>query len=879
MTQNKKSATEQTAEESAVVEDVAADVTADATEDDAVTTAAVARVPIELPAVVLYDAILGPHMAAPLEIEDEATQAAVRASSPDGRLLLLFALPEEEPVFDADSLETITAESLIKGQVHKIGVIAQIQNVQRGNGTVMVMQGTTRAEIVDLVQTEPYVRARCEPRPDPETWDDETEQMMLEVRGLIEAFVELTPGMPEGIINFVRSIRTPGHLADNSAYAPEYTYEQRLELLNTFDVAERLRLVHNFFRQRVAYAQVQAQVREQAKAGLEDSQREYILREQLKAIREELGESDETEAELEDYRQKIADAQMSEEAEKEALRELNRMEKMPPQAAEYSVIKSYLDWLCELPWSKLSEDNLDIAHARKVLEADHYDLEEIKDRIIEFLAVRKLALERDDLDESDEDARRGAILCFVGPPGVGKTSLARSVARALGREFTRMALGGMRDEAEIRGHRRTYIGAMPGRIIQALRRAGTRNPVFVLDEVDKVGADWRGDPSSALLEVLDPEQNANFRDHYLDVDFDLSQVMFIATANLLEPIPPALRDRMEIIRLDGYIEQEKMHIARRYLIPRQLRANSLRKGEVKFTNAALRNIIHDHTREAGVRQLEREIGRAARKVATKIAAGTVEGKVSIKGTDINTLLGKPRYFSEVAERTQTPGVVTGLAVTAVGGDILFIEASRMAGSGRLTLTGQLGEVMKESANIALSYVRARAESLGLDPDDFEKGDIHLHVPAGATPKDGPSAGVAMVMALTSLLTGSAASGKVAMTGEVTLRGRVMPVGGVKQKVLAAHRAGLETVIVPKRNEADLDDLPEDVREKLNFVLAETIDDVFPHVLPDLQIGRKSGAAASKPQAKRRKRKRATKATANVTPSRNGHEEEREPATE
>lgn len=839
--------------------------------EEDVTPTAVTRAPVELPAVILYDAIMGPHMAAPLEIEDDATQAAVRASAPEGRLLLLFALPEEGDAMGMGMPETATTSELVEGQLHDVGVIAQIQNVQRGNGTIMVMQGLMRAEVIELTQTEPYVRARCQPRPDPETWDDDTEQLMLEVRGLIEAFVELTPGMPEGIINFVRSIRTPGHLADNSAYAPEYTYEQRLELLNTFDVAKRLELVRTFFRQRVAYAQVQAEVREQAKAGLEDSQREYILREQLKAIREELGESDETEAELEDYRKKIAEAKMSEEAEKEALRELSRMEKMPPQAAEYSVIKSYLDWLCELPWAKLSEDNLDIANARKVLEEDHYDLEEIKERIIEYLAVRKLALERDDLDESDDDARRGAILCFVGPPGVGKTSLARSIARALGREFTRMALGGMRDEAEIRGHRRTYIGAMPGRIIQALRRAGTRNPVFVLDEVDKVGADWRGDPSSALLEVLDPEQNANFRDHYLDVDFDLSQVMFIATANLLEPIPPALRDRMEIIRLDGYIEQEKLHIARRYLIPRQIRANSLRKGEVKFTDAALRNIIHDHTREAGVRQLEREIGRAARKVATKIAAGTIEGKVSIKGSDINELLGKPRYFSEVAERTQTPGVVAGLAVTAVGGDILFIEASRMAGSGRLTLTGQLGEVMKESANIALSYVRARADSLEIDAERFEKGDIHLHVPAGATPKDGPSAGVAMVMALVSLLTGTSASGKVAMTGEVTLRGRVMPVGGVKQKVLAAHRAGLEKVIIPKRNEADLDDLPEDVQEKMTFITAETIDDVFPHVLPDLQSGKKS----TKAKSKRRKRK----APAKVTSSQNGHEEEPEPITE
>jgi len=774
----------------------------------------------ELPAVVLHDMIVGPHMAAPLEMENEATQAAVRAGLEHGRILLLFALPGRE------------ALPLLE-QTHHIAVIAQLQSMQRSGGSMIVVQGILRAEVKEIIQTEPYLRVAHQSIPDPEVWDEETDQLMLEVRALIEAFVELTPGLPEGVINFLRSIRTPGHLADNSAYAPEYTYEQRLELLNTFDIKERLSLVRDFFRQRVAYAQVQSQIREQAKSGLESSQRDYILREQLKAIREELGESDESEAEIEEYRKKIAAAGMSDEARKEATRELSRLEKMPPQAAEFSVIKTYLDWLCELPWSKQSEDNLDIAHARKVLNEDHYDLEEVKDRIIEFLAIRKLALERDDLEVNDSD-RRGAILCFVGPPGVGKTSLARSIARALGREFTRMALGGMRDEAEIRGHRRTYIGAMPGRVMQALRRTGTRNPVFVLDEVDKVGADWRGDPSSALLEVLDPEQNANFRDHYLDVDFDLSQVMFIATANLLEPIPPALRDRMEIIRLDGYIELEKLHIARKYLIPRQLRANSLRPNELKFSDGALRAIVRDYTREAGVRQLEREIGRAARKTATRIAAREIEGVTTLKVADVTKLLGKARFFFEAAERTQTPGVVTGLAVTEVGGDILFIEASRMPGSGRLTLTGQLGDVMKESANIALSYVRARAETFGIEQEVFEKSDIHLHVPAGATPKDGPSAGVAMVMALLSLLTRTAASGQVAMTGEVTLRGRVMPVGGVKQKVLAAHRAGLKSVVLPKRNEADLDDLPPEVREKMTFVFAETIDDALEHILPSLK---------------------------------------------
>ena len=734
---------------------------------------------LELPAMLWPGMVILPHMAVPLEPEslrpytgpavpqapepafgvrrrDEqsAARAALRAATDaDNRVLLLFALPDQEAAAD---------------KFHHVGVIAQVQTTQRGGSTIVIAQGLMRAEVVRVTQDEPYLRVEVEPRPDPETWDEETETLRREVMALVETVVELMPAIPESVVNFVRSIRTPGQLADNTAYAPEYTHEQRLDLLDTFDVKRRLETVRDFFRGRVAIAQVQAQIREQARQGVEKSQREFILREQLKAIRQELGEVDESEAEIEEYRKKIENAGMSQEAKKEALRELSRMEKMPPQAAEFSVIKSYLDWLCDLPWNKLTADDLDIARARQVLDEDHYDLQEVKDRILEYLAVRKLAQERG-MPEASGNERRGAILCFVGPPGVGKTSLGRSIARALGREFTRMSLGGVHDEAEIRGHRRTYIGALPGRIVQAIRRVGTRNPVFMLDEVDKIGADWRGDPASALLEVLDPEQNSHFRDHYLDVDFDLSQVMFITTGNLLDPIPPALRDRMETLRLDGYIEPEKLLIARRYLVPRQLQANSLRPDEVTLSDDGLRQIVRDYTHEAGVRQLEREIGRAVRRVATQIAESQVTGPVALDAPQIRAMLGKPRFYFEVAERTATPGVVTGLAVTETGGDIQFIEATRMNGSGRLTLTGQLGDVLKESANIALSYVRARGSSFRLKESLFEKSDLHVHIPAGAVPKDGPSAGVAIVAAIVSLLTQTPTAADVAMTGEITLR--------------------------------------------------------------------------------------------------------------
>ncbi|MEA3397577.1 MAG: endopeptidase La, partial [Chloroflexota bacterium] len=578
---------------------------------------------------------------------------------------------------------------------------------------------------------------------------------------------------------------------------------------------------------------------------IEKSQREYYLRQQMETIRHELGEDKEDKREVTEYQKKVAEAEMSEEAQEEALRELSRLEKMPPQAAEYWVIKTYLDWLTALPWQATTEDQLDIVHARKVLDEDHYDLEDVKERILEFLAVRKLRMDREGEEEEaaaaaekEEEEKEspnlqrrldegtGAILAFIGPPGVGKTSLGQSIARALGREFTHMSLGGMRDEAEIRGHRRTYIGAMPGRIIQAIKRTKVKNPVFMLDEVDKVGADWRGDPSSALLEVLDPQQNHAFRDHYLDVDFDLSQVFFICTANTTTTIPAPLLDRMETIALDGYTEYDKVHIAERYLAPRQIRANGLRPEEITFADEVLRQIIRDYTREAGVRQLERQIGKVCRKVATKVAEGTGEIVPELSVEVVKDFLGKPRYRFEAALRTERPGVATGLAWTPTGGEVLFVEAASMPGTdGTLILTGKLGEVMRESARIALSYVEAHAEELGIDAEACT-GKIHLHVPSGAVPKDGPSAGVTLVTALVSLLTARPVHSDVAMTGEVTLQGQILPIGGLKLKILAAHRSGIKKVLLPKLNAIDLDDIPDEIRGEMELVLLEDIQEVL-----------------------------------------------------
>jgi ATP-dependent Lon protease len=677
----------------------------------------------------------------------------------------------------------------------------------------------------------------------PEDEDVESEALMRNVVDLFGRLVALVPHLPDELMMAAAGTDDPRQLVYLISTSMRMELQDAQEILELDQVTDKLRRLTNILNRELEVLELGKKIQSEAQSEMEKMQREYFLREQLKAIQRELGESDEQQMEIEELRTKIAESGMPEEAEKEALRELSRLEKLPTAAAEYGVIRTYLDWLTALPWAVATEDILDIPHARQVLDEDHYDLDKIKDRILEYLSVRKLRMERAEDREQDElqpqdlirREREGVILCFVGPPGVGKTSLGQSIARALGRKFIRMSLGGVRDEAEIRGHRRTYIGAMPGRIIQTIRRVGARNPIIMLDEVDKLGADWRGDPSSALLEVLDPEQNREFRDHYLDVPFDLSQVMFITTANILDTIPGPLRDRMEILHLSGYTEEEKVNIANGYLVPRQIRENGLRPSEVSFSDEALRAIIRDYTREAGVRSLERQIGAVCRKVATRVAEGETEA-VSVEANQVSEFLGKPIFFFEGAERCDQPGVATGLSVTAVGGDILFIEATKMPGQKGFTITGQLGDVMKESAQAALSYVRSQAENLGFDQDFFDASDIHIHVPAGAVPKDGPSAGVTMATALASLLTGRLVRADVGMTGEITLRGQVLPVGGIKEKVLAAHRAGLHTVVLPMRNEKDLDDLPDDVREEMKFVLVDRVDEVLETALRNGHVG-------------------------------------------
>jgi len=786
--------------------------------------------PETLPILPLRGVVMYPYTAIPLTVGQPRSIRLIDDVASKERLIGLVAARDPEN------------EQPGPDEIYSVGTVAMVHRLFRApDGTIrLLVQGLARIKVEEYTATEPYLVARVSRHPEQIEDNIEVEALTRNVIDQFTHLAELVPSIPAELISSTLNMDDPLQIVYAIATYIRINLEESQQLLEIDDITTKLRRLMTILNKELEVLELGRQIQSQAQSEMEKVQREYFLREQLKAIQHELGEADEQQVEIEEFRRKIQEAGMTEEAEKEARRELDRMAKLPTAAAEYGVIRTYLDWLVSLPWSKRTDDNLDIAHAREVLNVDHYGLDDIKERILEFLAVRKLRAERaDELKPAVTDyvrrEREGAILCFVGPPGVGKTSLGSSIARAMGRKFVRMSLGGIRDEAEIRGFRRTYIGAMPGRIIQTLRRVESRNPVMMLDEIDKLGHDFRGDPASALLEVLDPEQNHEFRDHYIDVAFDLSEVLFITTANDLEPIPPPLRDRMEIITLNGYTEQEKVQIALRYLVPRQIRENGLRPEEIRFTEEALSELINNYTREAGVRDLERQIGQVARKIATRVAEKSDGNGVSqhiIEKDTIRELIGKPRfsYQTEIEDRTNQPGVATGLAYTPMGGDILFVEAASMPGSKGFQLTGQLGSVMQESAHAALSYIRSRAEHLGIPPSYFEEHDIHLHVPAGAVPKDGPSAGVTMATALASLLTGRPVRPNVAMTGEITLRGKVLPVGGIKAKVLAAHRSRLDTVILPRRNEQDLDELPEDVRQSLHFVLVGTIDEVLESAL-------------------------------------------------
>jgi len=810
------------------------------------------KIPSEIPILPLRGLVVFPETAVPLTIgQPRSIRLVDDVVAQDNRLIGMVTSRDSE-------LEAPGPDDL-----YSVGTIGTVHRLFRApDGTIrLLVQGITRFRLGEFTQLEPYLKAKVELLPETIEPGVETEALARNARDQFSRIAEMVPSIPRELVASVQSLEDPLQTIYTIANFQRMDMEAAQSLLELNTAQEKLLKLTAILAREVEVLEIGQKIQSEARSEIEKMQREYFLREQLKAIQRELGEGDEQTLEMDELRIKIEAAKMPEEAEKLSRRELDRLSRLPTAAAEYSVIRTYLDWLVSLPWSMSTLDNLDINYARKILDQDHYGLEDIKERILEFLAVRKLRLERKDelvVDAVDEIRRQreGVILCFVGPPGVGKTSLGRSIAHAMGRKFVRISLGGMRDEAEIRGHRRTYIGAMPGRILQALRRIESRNPVFMLDEVDKLTYDFHGDPASALLEVLDPEQNAEFRDHYLEVAFDLSQVMFITTANQLEPIPSPLRDRMEIITLSGYTEGEKVSIAKNYLIPRQIRENGLRVEEVSFEEAALQTIIRSFTREAGVRNLEREIGGVCRKIVTAIAEGSSQ-KIDVTPEKVREYLGRPRYFGneEVAARTAIPGVATGLAYTPVGGDVLFIETTRMPGSKGFQITGSLGSVMQESARAALSFVRSRAEKLGLDQSFFDKSDFHIHIPAGAQPKDGPSAGVTMATALVSLISGRPVRPDVGMTGEITLRGQVLPVGGIKEKVLAAHRSGLCKVILPKRNEADLEDLPEEVLQAIEFVFVDTVDEVLEAALepPDVPVPSSLEPATEKAKPKRKKK--------------------------
>ena len=788
------------------------------------------EVPGTLPVLPLRDTVVFPDTMIPLTIGQERSVKLIDDVLAHNRLLMMVTSKKAD-------LEAPAPTDLF--EIGTVGLAHKMVKLPDGTMRILV-QGLQRARTLTYVSEEPYLVADIEQIEDVAVEGVQIDALRAGLLNVFSKIVGLVPYLPEELEMAAANIEEPGALAFLIASTMRIKTEEKQQLLEESNVERRLRLLTKILTQELEVLELGSKIQSDVKEEIDKSQREYFLRQQLKAIQAELGETDEQQAEVAELREKVEALNLPEEIDKAAHRELDRLSKIQSASAEYPVVRNYLDWIVSLPWSVSSDDNLDIPHARAILNRDHYDLEKVKDRILEYLSVRKL---KADL--------HGPIICFVGPPGVGKTSLGKSIAAAMGRKFERISVGGVRDEAEIRGHRRTYVGAMPGIIVRAMRDAGTNNPLFMIDEIDKTGADWRGDPASALLEVLDPEQNFSFRDHYMDLPFDLSKVMFITTANQLEPIPPPLRDRMEIIELSGYTIEEKLHIARKYLVPKQLEANGLKKGVVSFTDDALTDIIGSYTREAGVRNLERQIGTVCRKLAREIAEhGEQRTRVGVKKAE--ELLGKPRVYSEVKRRTSIAGVATGLAWTPTGGDILFIEASAMPGTGTLIVTGQLGDVMKESAQAAMSYVRSHSTELGVADDYFQKHDIHIHVPAGAIPKDGPSAGVTMATAICSLVTGRPVDSDVAMTGEVTLTGQVLPIGGLKEKTLAAQRAGIRTVILPSRNEIDLEDVPEHLRKDMKFIPVDRVEQVWRAAM-GLRVG--NGATRQKETVKSVKARR------------------------
>ena len=769
------------------------------------------EIPSSLPVLPLKNTVLFPHLRSPLLVNSERSKRLIDAVLLTPHRLLLCAAVRH-PVEGSPGPD----------DVYRVGTVMRIVKMVKfpDDSYRLLVQGVTRARVKAFAENEPFLSGSVERLDESGDLDSvETTALTRNVAQQFAALVTESSRLSYELQLLGTNLDDSSRLADLAAANLEFDVAAKQSLLEELDVPARLRMVLEGIQRERDAMKVESEIREKVQSDIGKTQRDYMLRQQLEAIRHELGEADDQESEVAELRERVSSARMPEEAEKQALRELDRLEQMPAAAAEYGVIRTYLDWMVELPWSTRTEDRLDIEQARRILDEDHYGLEKVKERIIEYISV--LSLKRD---------LKGPILCFVGPPGTGKTSLGRSIARALGREFERISLGGVHDEAEIRGHRRTYVGALPGRIVQGLRRAGSRNPVFMLDEVDKVGSDVRGDPSSALLEVLDPEQNHTFSDHYLEVPFDLSQVLFIATANQMEPVPAALRDRMEVIELPGYIEEEKVEIARQFLVPRQREQNGVAAVDLAFSDAALRGIIRGYTREAGVRNLEREVGAVCRKLARRVAEGADAGPFAVEPEDLAGMLGPVRFEPEVAERAGQPGIAVGLAWTPAGGDILFVESSSMPGKGELKLTGSLGDVMRESAEAARSWLRDRANALDIDPGTFEERDLHVHVPAGAVPKDGPSAGIAMVTSLASLLTGRAAPATVAMTGEITLRGKVLPVGGIKEKILAAKRAGIERVVLPERNRRDVDEVEVELLKGLDLEYVGEIDEALEHTL-------------------------------------------------